>query len=60
MAITLSTHRKAAFPGKFGSWTNQELRQLDAPLDQLYKHHLKFMFSTHSAAIYMEQDVGGM
>ena len=60
MAIKLSTHRKVAFPGKFGSWTNQELRQLDVPLDQLYKHHLKFLPSTHSAAIYMDQDVGGM
>ena len=35
MAIKLSTHRKVAFPGKFGPWTNQELRQLDVPLDQL-------------------------
>ena len=59
MAIKLSTHRKVAFPGKFGPWTNQELRQLDVPLDQLHKHHLRFLSSTHSAAIYMEPDVGG-
>ena len=55
MVIKLPIHRKVAFPGKFVPWINQELRQLD----QLHKHHLRFLFSSHSAAIYMEPDVGG-
>ena len=60
MAIKLSTHRKVSFAGKYGPWPNSALQQLDVPITPLMKHHLRFLPSTHSAAIYMEPDVGGV
>jgi exonuclease III len=60
MAIKLSLHRKVSFPGKFSPWSLSELRQLDTPLNALYKHHLRFLQSAPNAALHMSRDVGGL
>ena len=58
--MNISPYRKASFPGKLCSWSLQEHRVLDTPINHLYKHHLHLLQSTSNAALYMSDDVGGM
>ena len=60
MALTTSLHRKVSFPAKFMPWSLTSLRTLDVPVNQLLKHHLRFMPTTSPAALYMPVDVGGL
>jgi len=43
MAVKIPTRSKIAFPEKFSPWKLREMRQLDIPLNGLYKHYVKFL-----------------
>ena len=58
MALTTSLHRKVSFPAKFMPWSLKSLRTLDEPVNQLLKHHLRFMPTTPPHSICLSMWVG--
>jgi len=58
--MVISPFRKLAFPGKYCPWNFKDHRDLDVPINDLYKHHLHLLPSSSNAALYMPPDTGGL
>jgi len=51
---------KSGFPCKYCPWSLKGHRDLDVPINALYKHHLHLLPSNSNAALNMPPDTGGL